>query len=220
MKAELSGFKPAEQVDIRIALDSTITLSLKLSLAGVAETVNVTAATPVVDTTSAVGGINVGQEIFDQLAVRRDMYDLTRLAPGVTKDTFGPTFYGSTSAENSYIIDGLNTTGVDTGTEGKTLNTDFIQEVQVQTGGLNAEYGRMTGGNLNVITKSGGNTFHTDLFAYGQGGGLQAANSTATKLPGDLDERDEHVASGRLRRRPRRLPREGQGLVLRRLRPR
>ena len=183
VKADLSGFKPSEESNVRIALDSTVTLAMKLSLAGVAETVNVMASPPVVDTTGAVGGVNVGQEIFDQLAVRRDLYDLTRLAPGVTKDTFGPAVYGSTSAENSYIIDGLNTTGVDTGTEGKTLNTDFIQEVQVQTGGLNAEYGRMTGGNLNVITKSGGNTFHTDVFAFGQGGGLQADNSTATKLP-------------------------------------
>ena len=182
VKAELSGFKAAEN-DVRLGIDQTITLSLKMAIAGVAETVNVLGSSPVVDTTSAAGGVSVGQEIFDQLAVRRDIYDLTRLAPGVTKDTFGPSFYGSTSAENSYIIDGLNTTGVDTGTEGKTLNTDFIQEVQVQTGGLNAEYGRLTGGNLNIITKSGGNTFHTDLFAFGQGGGLQAANATGPKLP-------------------------------------
>jgi hypothetical protein len=183
VKAELSGFKTAEQADVRLAIDQTITLSLKMQVAGVAETVNVVGTPPVVDTTSAVGGVSVGPEVFEQLAVRRDIYGLTRFAPGVTTDTFGPAFMGSTSAENSYIIEGLNTTGVDTGTEGKTLNTDFIQEVQVQTGGLNAEYGRLTGGNLNVITKSGSNVFHSDLFAFGQGGGLQAANSTGTKLP-------------------------------------
>src|SRR5258708_37121752 len=121
--------------------------------------------------------------MLDQLAVRRDIYAMTRFAPGVTQDTFGPSFYGSTSAENSYIIEGLNTTGVERGTEGKQLNSDFIQEVQVQTGGLNAEYGRLTGGNLNVITKSGGNTFHTDVFGFGEGGGLQASNTTASKRP-------------------------------------
>ena len=183
VKAELSGFKPATQGDVHVTVDQTLNVSLKMQVAGLAETVNVAAAAPVIDTTSAVGGVNVGQEIFDQIAVHRDIYDLTRLAPGVTKDTFGPSFYGSTSAENSYIIDGLNTTGVDTGTEGKTLNTDFIQEVQVQTGGLNAEYGRLTGGNLNVITKSGGNSFHSDVFGFGQGGSLQSANSTASQLP-------------------------------------
>ncbi len=183
VKAELAGFKPAEQTDVRIGIDQTVTLPVKMSLAGVTETVNVLGASPVVDTTSSVGGVSVGQELMEQLAVRRDIYAVTRFAPGVTQDTFGPSFYGSTSAENSYIIEGLNTTGVEKGTEGKTLNSDFIQEVQVQTGGLNAEYGRMTGGNLNVITKSGGNVFHTDVFGFGEGGGLQASNTTGPLRP-------------------------------------
>ena len=183
VKAELSGFKPVDQPDVRLGIDQTLTLSLKMQLAGVTETVNVLGASPVVDTTSSVGGVSVGQELMEQLAVRRDIYAVTRFAPGVTQDTFGPSFYGSTSAENSYIIEGLNTTGVNTGTEGKTLNADFIQEVQVQTGGLNAEYGRLTGGNLNVITKSGGNAFHTDVFGFGEGGSLQATNTTAALRP-------------------------------------
>ena len=59
--------------DIRVNLDATVTLPLKMTVAGVAETVNVTASTPVVDTTSTTGGISVGQEIFDQLAVKRDV---------------------------------------------------------------------------------------------------------------------------------------------------
>ena len=183
VKAELAGFKPVEQTDVRIGIDQTVTLPLKMTLAGVTETVNVLGASPVVDTTSSVGGVSVGQELMEQLAVRRDIYSVTRFAPGVTQDTYGPSVYGSTSAENSYIIEGLNTTGVNTGTEGKQLNADFIQEVQVQTGGLNAEAGRMTGGNLNVITKSGGNMFHSDLFGFGEGGGLQAANTTASLRP-------------------------------------
>jgi hypothetical protein len=182
VKAELSGFKTLDQKDVRLQLDQTISLDLKLQLASLVETVNVLGTAPVIDTTSAVGGVSVGQEVFDQLPMKRDIYAITRLAAGVTTDIFGPTFLGSSSAENSYIIDGLNTTGVDTGVEGKSLNTDFIQEVQVQTGGLNAEAGRLTGGSLNVITKSGGNTFHSDVFGFGQGGGLQAANSTASKL--------------------------------------
>jgi len=183
VKADLAGFKPVEQADVRIGIDQTVTLPLKMALAGVTETVNVLGASPVVDTTSSVGGVSVGQELMEQLAVRRDIYAVTRFAPGVTQDTYGPSVYGSSSAENSYIIEGLNTTGVNTGTEGKQLNADFIQEVQVQTGGLNAEYGRMTGGNLNVITKSGGNIFHSDVFGFGEGGGLQATNTTGVLRP-------------------------------------
>jgi carboxypeptidase family protein len=165
VKADLSGFKSLEE-PVRIAIDQTITLSLKMQLAGVSETILVTGVSPVIDTTSAVGGITAGQEMFAQLPVRRDFYSIARIAPGVTQDYYGAQMAGSSSAENQYIIDGLNTTGVELGTQGKTLNFDFVQEVEVKTGGLNAEYGRMTGGAVNVVTKSGGNEFHGDTFGF------------------------------------------------------
>ena len=182
VKAELGGFKSVDN-DVRVGIDQTVTLPIKMPIAGVAETVNVMGFSPVVDTTSATAGITAGQDVFNQLPVARDFYGITKLAPGVTQDTYGPSINGSTSAENQYIIDGLNTTGVNTGTEGKTLNFDFVQEVEVKTGGLNAEYGRLTGGAVNVVTKSGGNQFHGDVFGFGEGGGLQAANVTGAKLP-------------------------------------
>jgi hypothetical protein len=180
VKAELTGFKSTEQADVRIALDQTITLTLKLQIASLAETVQVVGKSPVIDTTSAAGGINAGQEMFAQLPVRRDFYSISRLAPGVTQDTYGAAMSGSTSAENQYIIDGLNTTGVEVGTQGKTLNFDFIQEVEVKTGGLGAEYGRMTGGAVNVITKSGGNAFHGDGFGFFE---HAQASSIASQVP-------------------------------------
>ncbi|PYR02374.1 MAG: hypothetical protein DMF97_04930, partial [Acidobacteria bacterium] len=183
VKAELAGFRVAETPNVRIGMDQTIALTMTMQVQGVAETVYVTGVSPVIDTTSATGGIIANKEMFDQLPVRRDFYAITRLAPGVTQDTFGAAFNGSTSAENQYIIDGLNTTGVETGVQGKTLNFDFVQEVEVKTGGLGAEYGRMTGGAVNVVTKSGGNVFHGDLFGFGEGGSLQADNKTASLLP-------------------------------------
>jgi hypothetical protein len=182
VKAELAGFKAAEN-DVRVSIDQTVTLPLKLAVAGVSESVTVVGLSTVVDTTSTTGGITAGAEVFNNLPIARDFYGITKLAPGVTQDTYGASINGSTSAENQYIIDGLNTTGVNTGTEGKTLNFDFVQEVEVKTGGLNAEYGRLTGGAVNVLTKSGGNTFHGDIFGFGEGGGLQATNTTGPKLP-------------------------------------
>ena len=52
------------------------------------------------------------------------------------------------------------------GNQGKQLNPEFVQEVEVRTGGYEAEYGRALGGSVNVLTKSGGNDFHGDLFGY------------------------------------------------------
>jgi hypothetical protein len=183
LKAELSSFKPIDQSNVDVGLDRTVTLDLKMQLASLSETVQVQAQTPLVDTSSTTTGVNVTPELFNKLPVRRDFYALTTMAPGVQQDAVGPIMYGSSSAENQYIIDGLNTTGVELGDKGKTLNNDFIQEIEVKTGGLPAEYGRMTGGVVNVVTKSGGNQFRGSAFVYGEGGPLQSDNKTADLRP-------------------------------------
>ena len=77
---------------------------------------------------------------------------------------YGVSFRGATSPENHYVIDGLNTTGIMFGTSVSGLPIEFVQEIQVKTGAYEPEYGRATGGQSIVITKSGGNEFHGDIF--------------------------------------------------------
>ena len=183
LSASLTGYAPLSQSDISVGLNRTLTLELDMRPSSMTETITVTAQAPVVDVTTAQTGANVTAETIESLPMARDFYAIAQIAPGTSTDAAGTTMYGSTGAENQYIIDGLNTTGVENGTEAKTLNFDFIQEVQVITGGLPAEYGRVTGGVINAITKSGGNEFKGDLFAYGAGGGLQSDNTTASLRP-------------------------------------
>jgi hypothetical protein len=183
IKSELSGFTAAEAANVRVQLDSTSTVSLSMQVAGVTEAITVTGTSSVVDTTSTATGVNVGSDLMSRIPLRRDIYAVARVAPGANEDAVGPNFYGSTGAENQYIIDSLNTTGIELGSEGKTLNADFIQEVEVKTGGLPAEYGRTTGGVLNVITKSGSNIFRGSGFAFGEGGALQSDDSTRDERP-------------------------------------
>src|SRR6185503_7429256 len=127
VKVDLASFKTLEQKDVEVGLDRTVTLPLTLQLAGVQESVTVTGVSSTIDTTSTVTGVNAGEDLFNRIPVRRDFYAVTRVAPGVTTDTVGPSIGGSTGAENQYIIDGLNTTGVELGDKGKTLNFDFVQ---------------------------------------------------------------------------------------------
>lgn len=180
LSANLSGYAPLTQANIGVGLNRTTSLELDMRQTNISETITVTAEAPVVDVTTAQTGANITAETIESLPMARDFYAVAQVAPGTSADAAGTTVYGSTGAENQYIIDGLNTTGVELGTEAKTLNFDFIQEVQVITGGLPAEYGRVTGGVINAITKSGGNEFKGDVFAYGAGGGLQSDNSTAS----------------------------------------
>jgi hypothetical protein len=183
IKAELTGFKPIDQENVTVSLDRSVSLNLKMQVAGVTAEVTVLGSSPVVDTTSAAGGVTIDEKTMMLLPVQRNLYATARFAPGVTSDSVGPTMLGSSGAENKYIIEGIDSTGIDTGSQRKTVLVDFIQEVNVKTEGANAEYGRFTGGMLEAITKSGSNTFHGSLYGFGQGGGLIAANATAPLRP-------------------------------------
>jgi hypothetical protein len=181
VKAELANFKTAAQPKIAVGIDRIVEVNLVMAIGGVSESVTVEATTPVIDTSSAAAGINATPEIFNRLPTRRDFYAVAQVAPGTSTDGAGTTVAGSTGAENTYIIEGLNTTGIRTGVTGKTLNWDFVAEVEVKTGGLPAEYGRMTGGVINVVTKSGGNAFHGSGFGFFEGGALYASDKTASQ---------------------------------------
>ena len=186
--ANLTSFAPVRQAGVTVPLGRTATVNITMSQASITEEITVTAEAPAVDVTSARQGANVTSEMMESLPLDRDFYAVAQVAPGTNADAAGTTFYGSTGAENQYIIDGLNTTGVELGTEAKVLNFDFIEEVEVLTGGLPAEYGRITGGVINAITKSGGNEFSGDVFAFG-------APADATSDLSNLDERPDWATS-------------------------
>jgi outer membrane receptor protein involved in Fe transport len=175
----LSGFGKVQK-KATVTLDSTTSVALQLQLSTTAE-VTVTGEAPLVDVQSTTQGSNYSAKVIDKLPVGRNYADIVFTQPGVQAD-FGETqgrslaisIYGSTSSENLFLIDGVNTTNVIKGFQGKDINNEFIQEVEVKTGGYQAEYGRNTGGVVNVITKSGGNEFHGGVFGYYNDTGMRA----------------------------------------------
>src|SRR6185369_11028245 len=177
--AELTNFGKVQKT-AKVSLDATATVNLQLSISTSAE-VTVTGEAPLVDTTSTTQGTNYSAKVIDKLPVGRNYADIVFTQPGVQAD-FGETqgrslaisIYGSTSSENLFLIDGVNTTNVIKGFQGKDINNEFIQEVEVKTGGYQAEYGRNTGGVINVITKSGGNEFHGGAFGYYNDTGMRS----------------------------------------------
>ncbi|MGE0453065.1 MAG: TonB-dependent receptor [Vicinamibacteria bacterium] len=183
VKAELAGFRTLDRKNVLVGIDRTVAIDLQMGVAPVAEVVTVTGEAPVIDVTSATSGVNATEDLFTRLPVQRDFYSIARVAPGTQDDGIGTVFYGSSGAENQYIIEGLNTTGVEVGDKGKTLNFDFVQEIEIKSGGLPAEYGRATGGVVNVVTKSGGNEFTGSVFGFYEGGSLQSDNKTGPERP-------------------------------------
>jgi hypothetical protein len=173
------GFGKYEQNDVSVNLGRTSSVDAKLSLATATATVTVTGGAAV-DTAQNTTGSNVSTEQFSNFPTQRTVQGLYTIAPTVTRsglrDATGrdrdPSVAGSSGPENNYILDGVNTTDPAMGGSGANLPFEFVQEVEVKTGAYGPEYGKATGGIFNVITKSGGNEFHGDIFGYGTTKGL------------------------------------------------
>ncbi|HEY2748977.1 MAG TPA: hypothetical protein VGL86_30360, partial [Polyangia bacterium] len=131
------------------------------------KTYRITEKAPTVDVGNTQQQTAVTNEFVRNTPVRGRTYDaVLTLAPGAATDPVGFSFNGATGPENNFLIDGVNTTDPAYGLLGTQLTLEFIGETEIITGGYNAEYGRATGGVVNVITKSGSNQFHGDLWFY------------------------------------------------------
>ena len=189
----LAGFAVETKAGILVNLgkDSTVDVVLRPAAK---EAIIVSAEAPVVDTTSSGLGTNLSTRAIETLPTGRNYSSIVQVVPGTSSDADprNPTqntitVYGSSGAENSFFIDGVNTTGVEYGFQGKNLNYEFIQEIDVKTGGYEAEFGRSTGGIINVITKSGSNEFHGDAFGYFDDKSLQSSAKPVVSTGGTLE---------------------------------
>src|SRR5450759_3620615 len=180
--AGLSGFGKVERTNVRVSLGATATLPITLSVS-VKEEIVVTGEAPVVDTTKTVIGGTVSAEALQHLPLGRNFTAIAQSFAGTTTGVWNnnPVVYGATGLENQYIVDGINTTGIKIGDQGKTVAQEFIQEIEVKTGGYEAEYSRARGGTINVVTKSGCIDCHGDVFSYYEASCLAASNSRAAE---------------------------------------
>ncbi|MDT7689537.1 MAG: hypothetical protein QOE46_2296 [Acidobacteriota bacterium] len=179
VKVELTGFKAASVADVAANVGKSSSLSVKLEPGQVSEVVTVTGAAAT-DLSSTAVGSNLSDTLFQNIPVQRSVTSLFYLAPGVADSGKGgsanPSISGGSALDNLYIADGVNITdsafgGLGTftrnfGTLGTGINTSFIKEVQVKTGGFEAQYGQSQGGIVNIITQSGGNEFHGALYGF------------------------------------------------------
>jgi hypothetical protein len=181
----MSGFAPKKNASVPVSLGKETTVDTVLS-PSMTESITVGSFAPPIDTTSNTLGTNFNATQIETLPTQRDYASVAQVTPGVSTDAIQsddkqtPTIsvYGSSGAENAFYIDGVNTTNMEYGVQGKQLNFEFIDAFEMKTGGYEAEYGRSTGGIINVITKSGSNDFHGDVFGYDTSDSLQTNSKT------------------------------------------
>jgi outer membrane receptor protein involved in Fe transport len=171
--AATGGFAASKQENVEVNLSRTTSVNFTVAAAGVGGVVDVV-ATPEIDQTSNTTGSNISTEQFSNFPTGRTVQSLYTIAPTVARsglrDASGrdrdPSVAGSSGPENNYILDGVNATDPAFGGSGANLPFEFVQEIEIKTGAYGAEYGKATGGIFNVITKSGTNEFHGDVFGY------------------------------------------------------
>jgi hypothetical protein len=177
VSANLQGFVAREVAEVRVGLGVIKKVDFALSLAGVAETVTVTAETPLVDVRTSSRQTNIRAEQVELLPHGRDFTTLVTQAPGSNNEAKlgGISIDGASASENRFIIDGIETTDIQDGTSGTNLIVDFVEEVQVKSSGYTAEFGGATGGVINAVTKSGTNDFHGVVNVNFEGSSLESA---------------------------------------------
>jgi hypothetical protein len=190
VNVKASGFASSSATNITVVSGQTRGLSLVVAsvTADMDELVVVASREALIDTTSAQQGLDITLALTESLPTGRNYQSYLQLAPSVKpsntgnpssksgvnyRDAFGQT---GRSTDNVYYIDGVNVTNVDNGLANSNLNSEIIQEQQVLTGGLSAEYEGGTGLVSKVITKSGGNEFTGSINYYLQNDSLVADN--------------------------------------------
>ena len=169
--AEAPGFKKYTRAGIRLDLGRTTTLDLPLEVGGLAETVTITAATPLVDVTSKqIGGNVTNREVTSLPSVNGNFVGMVALLPGIvaniSTESFGSdavSANGMDSRNNNFLLDGANNNddviGQRAGRQARTP-LEAIAEFQVVTNQYDAEFGRTTGAIINAISKQGTNQLH------------------------------------------------------------
>jgi hypothetical protein len=184
ISAQLSGFKGLNRRGISLTVGVTTTLDLVLEVGAVAETVTVTAESPLVDVTSAeVGGHITAEELTDLPAGNRSYMAFVGTVPGAqfvpTTGFLNDTMLanGQPAAANNVMFDGAGNVddlrGSNVGGQARTAN-EAVQEVQVLTNQFDAEFGRASGAVINAVTKSGTNQFKGSVFDFFTGRSVTA----------------------------------------------
>ncbi len=173
-----TGFKKYERKGIVLVLNEIASVDIALQVGGSTETVEVTGAPPVIDTTTTqLGAVMTDQSVRELPLSTRNTYQLLQLQPGVQSQLGADLFYGSDNPgvvsvnggrgrSNNYMVNGGD--GNDIFVNGPAIqpSPDAIEEFRVLTNTFDAEYGRNSGSIVNVVTKAGTNSIHGDVYEF------------------------------------------------------
>jgi hypothetical protein len=190
------GF-PQAQSNLQLSTGALPILNFTLQLGGVTQEVTVsTEPASLLDVSLSKVQTNVSQELLLSIPKSRSFQSVIPFAPGARQEPLqgarenrlnGFQIDGATDSENVYMIDGANASDIGTGGVGKDFQTDFIEEIQIKSGGFEAEFGGALGGVINAIPKRGSNAWHGELKSYFQTASLNASDPCGSGFTSSLN---------------------------------
>src|SRR6202020_1419169 len=189
-----SGFSVGKSPEFELSVNQTATINFSLQIGSVTSTVSVSASGVQLQTSTAELGTVIGSTEVNALPLNgRNFTELLLLSPGVSSvnvtenSGFGgignpvgtvvlPSVNGQNNRSNMYLLDGINNYGSIRDTYAVQPTLDDIEEFKVQSHNDEAQFGQVLGGIVNVVTKSGTNTFHGDAWEFLRNDAMDAAN--------------------------------------------
>ena len=176
VKTELSGFAPSARQNVRLAINATLTIDFKLALAGLTETLTVTAEAPLIEVTqSKVARTIETTEIQNLPMITRTISGMLELLPGATpvtelhrtKQNVGTVSFGGSSGGNVIpTVDGADNRDNHYSGPLMSFTTESLEQFQLASGQFTAADGRTSGAAVSLVTKSGTNVLHGSGFVY------------------------------------------------------
>ncbi|WP_206483204.1 TonB-dependent receptor [Thalassotalea sp. G2M2-11] len=193
LEAKKDGFTVLKQDSLRVGAIGSTNVNLALE-SGDIERITVTGAMiSAIDVSSSESQLVVDVADLEKIPVPRDITSVAMLAPGTVEgdSDFGnlASFGGSSVGENVYYVNGINTTNFRNGLGGSELPFEMYKTFEVKTGGYSAEFGRSTGGVVNIVTKSGSNEFKWGASAYFEPASLREESPDVKRTdPDNIEE--------------------------------
>jgi hypothetical protein len=202
-----TGFSELKREGITIEVGHLPTLDLTLAVGAAGTVVEVSGEAPVIDVTTNHTMTNVTEDVIADVPHGRSFQSVIQFAPAASNEplggsmgtsggsgtggqspgssgngqAFGYSVAGGSDSENRYLVEGQETADIIGGFSHTQVPFDFIQEVQVKTSGVEAEYGGALGGVVNVIMKKGSNQYHGSVFTQFENQGLDGSPNAQTR---------------------------------------
>jgi hypothetical protein len=192
VNATAQGFSMVRKTSVPVNLGRATRVDFKMEVGQVTESVVINADAVMVDTSSSSSAVNVDKTFFDLIPKGRSFYDLVNLAPGARDEgkAGGYQVDGASGSENTFYLDGMEVTNVQTGvlSDQNKVPVEMVQQVQVKNGVMEAQYGGAMGGVVNAVVRSGSNDFHGEVGFYFNNDTLSARPRPTLEMdPTDTD---------------------------------